>query len=394
MTATVGANFGMNYAWASGEDGWNVGMDANLLKIDTLAKLKVINYTTTTPPESPSEGDVYIVGVGATGAWSGLDKNVVVRTGTSWTSYTPVNGWFAYDENSSSYIGYNGTSWIVDPLGDRAYALSIADPAVDTATIIQRITHFHNTDTAAALYPYAIFGGTVALANQSTISSISGYKSAVNGVVCQTGGTTGLIATAIVYGRYSTSGGGKYDSIYSSGDTLQAVFYTSLMGHLPDASNNFEFRCGMFYNAYLYSTGVDGFGACALDPFSNFDITSTRDRAAAYFYVDKNSGYWKCASGTGGINTPQTTTTTVTAYLNQMTALHIKIATDGSVSFWIDGVLVATHTTGKISDGSILTEACSTVHLAAVSTYPNGWFVSSIGVRQTLATPRTNFIFR
>ena len=117
MTATVGANFGMNYAWASGEDGWNVGMDANLLKIDTLAKLKVINYTTTTPPVSPSEGDVYIVGVGGTGDWSGLDKKVVVRTGSSWTSYTPVKGWVAYGENTSAYIGYNGTSWIVKPFG-------------------------------------------------------------------------------------------------------------------------------------------------------------------------------------------------------------------------------------------------------------------------------------
>ncbi len=117
MTATVGANLGMNYAWASGEDGWNVGMDANLLKIDTLAKLKVINYTTTTPPVSPSEGDVYIVGIGATGDWSGLDKKVVVRTGTSWTSYAPVKGWLAYNENTSSYIGYNGTNWIVKPFG-------------------------------------------------------------------------------------------------------------------------------------------------------------------------------------------------------------------------------------------------------------------------------------
>ena len=261
-------------------------------------------------------------------------------------------------------------------------------------SVNQRVTFFHNTDTTATLYPYMIFGGPISLAEQSLVSGISGYKSAVDGVAAQTNSPGSTQACALVYGRYQSGFGGKSDPFWSTGDTMQTMMHASLLGQLPNGSNNFEYRYGFFYNAYLYTSGVGGFGSCLLDPFSNFDSSSSADRAAAYFYVDNGSPYWRCKSGTGGVNTPDTTTTSVPATLNQMFVLQIKINTNGSVSFWIDGVLVATHNTGVIVDGRILTESASTVHLAAVATSTKGWFVSAIGFRHEQANQRTHFAFQ
>lgn len=259
-------------------------------------------------------------------------------------------------------------------------------------SVIKRLKFFHNADTASDLLPYGVIGAPYVQADNSLVVAITGYKSAGDGIIVRTNGTANTIENFLVYGHTTTNGFGKHDPFWSTGDTMQSMLYCSLLDKLPDASNNFEYRYGFFYNAYIFSGSVEGFGAAALDPFANAFIT--KDRAAAYFYVDKDSGYWRCKSGTGGVNTPQTTTTSVLAVLNQMVTLQIKINSDGSVSFWIDGALVATHATGKIADGKSLTEAAGTVHLAAVAVATKGLFISDIGFRHEQANQRTHFAFQ
>jgi len=318
MTATVGANFGMNYAWASGEDGWNVGMDANLLKIDTLAKLKVINYTTTTPPVSPSEGDVYIVGVGATGAWSGLDKNVVVRTGTSWTSYTPVKGWLAYDENTSSYIGYNGTSWIVDPVGVRSYA----EDGVGSQ-VYRWFEDFITTGSSTSNVFIAIGCNNQGMSTVSpleafTNASISGASLAM-GWVClfNTGGmSAGSVSAIQGYDGYS-----KVPLTAS-----KEIIFAGALDTLPEATSTRD--C-------VHRIGMCGYGvATTTNPVA-------QSAASVYFQADKD-GFWKCFSGKTGSS--QSTTTSVATSAMTYISLQIVIApTTGVVSFYINGTLVATH---------------------------------------------------
>lgn len=111
MTAKTEPNSGLSYGWALGEDNWNTGMDANLLQLGRVGgHLIVINRTTTTPPASPADGDVYLVGTGATGAWAGKDDNVAVwdATAAAWTFYVPKAGWLAYDAGAAEYVTYSG----------------------------------------------------------------------------------------------------------------------------------------------------------------------------------------------------------------------------------------------------------------------------------------------
>lgn len=103
---------GLIHTYASRENGWNVGMDANLKKLDAIAMLSVKN-SLNTPPGSPVNGDRYIVGVLPTGAFVGHITKVAVWESvlSAWTFYVPKTGWLCYQETTAEYWKYVGGSW-------------------------------------------------------------------------------------------------------------------------------------------------------------------------------------------------------------------------------------------------------------------------------------------
>jgi hypothetical protein len=64
-------------------------LNISLNVIDALLQTAVLGLGVNTPPVSPSDGDMYIVGIG-TGAWVGEDDNLAryVAEGTFWQFYT------------------------------------------------------------------------------------------------------------------------------------------------------------------------------------------------------------------------------------------------------------------------------------------------------------------
>lgn len=90
------------------------GLNLALNVIDALLQTAVIELGRNTPPVSPADGDMYIVGIG-TGAWVGQDDNLAryVAEGTFWQFYaagTSVNlvlnlddgGFYTYNSSSAS----------------------------------------------------------------------------------------------------------------------------------------------------------------------------------------------------------------------------------------------------------------------------------------------------
>lgn len=65
-----------------------------------------------TPPVSPVEGDLYVVGTAGTGAWSGFNENVTLYYNASWLFFTPFEGMFAWDQTSNSVKYYDGADWV------------------------------------------------------------------------------------------------------------------------------------------------------------------------------------------------------------------------------------------------------------------------------------------
>ncbi len=71
----------------------------------------VLDKDLTTPP-TPTSGNRYIIGIGASGVWSGHDMEIVEGNGTDW-DFTPLSVGFAcWVEDENIIYNYNGTSWI------------------------------------------------------------------------------------------------------------------------------------------------------------------------------------------------------------------------------------------------------------------------------------------
>lgn len=106
MASRTLPGLGLNGFWALGEDGWNGGMDANLLKLSVLAQCVVKDVVNATPG-SPVNGDVYLFGDSHP---TNADAIAVYDNG-AWTYYAPTKGWRAYDLTASALRTYDGASW-------------------------------------------------------------------------------------------------------------------------------------------------------------------------------------------------------------------------------------------------------------------------------------------
>ncbi len=80
--------------------------------LDGLVQLSVIDRNLTAPPGSPTDGDRYIVGSGATGDWAGWDLNVALWTDGAWLRLPPRTGWSAWVEDEGLLLVYDGAGWI------------------------------------------------------------------------------------------------------------------------------------------------------------------------------------------------------------------------------------------------------------------------------------------
>jgi len=87
-----------------------------LIAMDALFRGVVISATLTAPPGSPSAGDTYIIGSGATGAWSGQDHNIAFWF-NGWQFVTAKDHMRLYDQTATVWRVYhaNTTSWEAEP---------------------------------------------------------------------------------------------------------------------------------------------------------------------------------------------------------------------------------------------------------------------------------------
>lgn len=112
MPAQTEPRGGLNYGWDFGEFGWNVGTDANWLRLGRFGfHLSVIDRDLATPPATPAPGDSYIVAADATDAWEGLEGRVAVWTGAQWATAAPRVGWLAYIEDEEVLSVFKASGW-------------------------------------------------------------------------------------------------------------------------------------------------------------------------------------------------------------------------------------------------------------------------------------------
>lgn len=77
--------------------------------LDEFEWQKAVLAILSTPPVSPTKGDRYIVGVGATGVWSGKDNQIATYI-TAWEYSLPLAGMFVYVDQ---LYYFNGSEWSI-----------------------------------------------------------------------------------------------------------------------------------------------------------------------------------------------------------------------------------------------------------------------------------------
>ena len=113
MSVTNGPNLGVMVNAADGDAHGNQ-FRAMLRAFDGLVQAHVKSRSITAQPGSPTDGDMYIIPSGATGAsWSG-QTNKIARyssVASAWEFFTPKTGWEVYLEDEKQPAAYNGSAW-------------------------------------------------------------------------------------------------------------------------------------------------------------------------------------------------------------------------------------------------------------------------------------------
>jgi hypothetical protein len=82
-----------------------------LLVLDGIVHAAVEGAPGATPPAGPVEGGSWIVGAGATGAWSGQDGRLALWSASGWRFVAPVPGMTAWDKAAGFWRHWTGADW-------------------------------------------------------------------------------------------------------------------------------------------------------------------------------------------------------------------------------------------------------------------------------------------
>lgn len=91
----------------------HVTINESLLRLDALTQLSALSATTSAQPASPTDGDIYILPAGKTGAaWGGFANGALAywRDGV-WEELTPKPGWRCYVEDEAAFYAHTGAAW-------------------------------------------------------------------------------------------------------------------------------------------------------------------------------------------------------------------------------------------------------------------------------------------
>lgn len=119
---TTGPNLGQIDYTTQGA-AWFTAAKALLRALDGLVQAGVKDKDLTSPPGSPANGDRYIVGASATGAWATHDGAIAryqtsdVEAGAGWEFFAPKEGWRVWVDDEDQVYTYTGSAWAVQAVG-------------------------------------------------------------------------------------------------------------------------------------------------------------------------------------------------------------------------------------------------------------------------------------
>ncbi len=89
----------------------HVTLNEALSLLDSLVQLVVIDDKLMEPPQSPAEGDAYIVPPSAAGLWADKDTYLAIWKNSNWILTSPRIGWRAYCVSLGTMISFTQDGW-------------------------------------------------------------------------------------------------------------------------------------------------------------------------------------------------------------------------------------------------------------------------------------------
>jgi hypothetical protein len=79
--------------------------------LDAVVHLAVLDRDLVAPPDTPAEGERWLVGSPASGGWAGHDDEIAAWQDGGWQFYAPHVGWLAYVLDEEALIAWSGSAW-------------------------------------------------------------------------------------------------------------------------------------------------------------------------------------------------------------------------------------------------------------------------------------------
>lgn len=130
---TASTNIGLPFIEAA-QAQKHVTHNEALRTLDALVMLAVKDRDLTAPPDSPAEGDRYIVKAAGSGGFAGKDDQVAHYSDGGWTFYPPRRGWTCYVEDEGALLAWDGEAWgaALDLLGGVSELQNLARLGIGT----------------------------------------------------------------------------------------------------------------------------------------------------------------------------------------------------------------------------------------------------------------------
>lgn len=103
-------NLKLNYL-APAQAQKHVTVNEALRRLDMAVQPSIISKDLTSPPVNSAQGDCYIIGSPAIGAWASHENDVAAWTDGAWVYLRPHNGWQCYIIDQAGPFVFDGAAW-------------------------------------------------------------------------------------------------------------------------------------------------------------------------------------------------------------------------------------------------------------------------------------------
>lgn len=95
----------------AGQNGAEFTVNDALNILDALVLGAVVTRGLTTPPPTPAEGQMFLIGTNATGVWVGHDEELALWY-SGWRFVPAREGLKVWVNDEDALLVYNGTTWV------------------------------------------------------------------------------------------------------------------------------------------------------------------------------------------------------------------------------------------------------------------------------------------